>query len=138
MRAFVLDKAETAVFLERWFALLDLLLPNFLAEGKTQLNIALGCTGGQHRSVVLAERTADFVRSLGYPVAVSHRDIVKDRERADDGGARRSPSAEARAFRSCSAVCCAGGFDTTAVVTVADDGGSLRASPARTRHAAAG
>ena len=70
------------VFLDRWFALLDLLLPNFVAEGKTQLNIALGCTGGQHRSVVLAERTADFVRSLGYPVSVSHRDITKDRARS--------------------------------------------------------
>ncbi|MDO8847692.1 MAG: RNase adapter RapZ [Coriobacteriia bacterium] len=82
VRAFVLDKSETTVFLDRWFAMLDLLLPNFVAEGKTQLNIALGCTGGQHRSVVLAERTADFVRSLGYPVSVSHRDITKDRSRS--------------------------------------------------------
>ncbi len=82
VRMFVLGKEETGVFLERWFALLELLLPNYLAEGKTQLNIALGCTGGQHRSVVLAERTADFVRSLGYPVSVNHRDIVKDRTRS--------------------------------------------------------
>lgn len=82
VRTFVLDKEETTVFLERWFALLELLLPNYLAEGKTQLNIALGCTGGQHRSVVLAERTADHVRSLGYPVSVHHRDIVKDRTRS--------------------------------------------------------
>lgn len=81
VRAFVLDKPETEVFLERWFALLDLLLPNYLSEGKTQLNIAMGCTGGQHRSVVLAERTADFVRALGYPVTVGHRDIDKDRAR---------------------------------------------------------
>jgi UPF0042 nucleotide-binding protein len=82
VRAFVLDKEETAVFLERWFALLEMLLPNYLAEGKTQLNVALGCTGGQHRSVVLAERTADHIRSLGYPVSVNHRDIVKDRTRS--------------------------------------------------------
>ncbi len=82
VRTYVLDKSETTVFLDRWFALLDLLLPNFVAEGKTQLSIALGCTGGQHRSVVLAERTADFVRSLGYPVSVSHRDITKDRARS--------------------------------------------------------
>ena len=82
VRAFVLDKEETTIFIERWFALLELLLPNYLSEGKTQLNIALGCTGGQHRSGVLAERTAELVRSLGYPVNVSHRDIAKDRGRS--------------------------------------------------------
>lgn len=82
VRAFVLDKEETTIFIERWFALLELLLPNYLSEGKTQLNIALGCTGGQHRSVVLAERTAELVRSLGFPVNVSHRDIAKDRGRS--------------------------------------------------------
>lgn len=79
VRGFVLDREETNTFLERWFALLELLLPNYRAEGKSQLNIALGCTGGQHRSVVLAERTAEFARSLGYPASVSHRDITKDR-----------------------------------------------------------
>lgn len=81
VRAFVLDKEETTIFIERWFALLELLLPNYLSEGKTQLHVALGCTGGQHRSVVLAERTAELVRSLGFPVNVSHRDIAKDRSR---------------------------------------------------------
>lgn len=81
VRSFVLDKPETATFLERWYALLDFLLPNFLSEGKTHLNIALGCTGGMHRSVALAERTAEHVRGLGYPVTVSHRDIGKDRGR---------------------------------------------------------
>jgi UPF0042 nucleotide-binding protein len=79
VRSFVLDKPETAIFLERFYALLEFLLPNYLSEGKTQLNIAIGCTGGQHRSVVLAEKTAEYLRSLGYPAAVSHRDIAKDR-----------------------------------------------------------
>lgn len=81
VRAFVLEQPDTAPFLERWFSLLDLLLPRYLAEGKTQVNIALGCTGGQHRSVVLAESTAEHIRTLGYPVSVSHRDITKDRAR---------------------------------------------------------
>ena len=81
VRAFVLDRAETDVFLSRWFSLLELLLPNYRAEGKSHLNIALGCTGGMHRSVVLAERTADFARELGYPVTVTHRDMGKDRGR---------------------------------------------------------
>lgn len=79
VRGFVLDSEQTEIFLQRWFALLELLLPNYLAEGKSQLNIALGCTGGQHRSVVLAERTAEFARSLGYKASASHRDITKDR-----------------------------------------------------------
>lgn len=81
VRAFVLDKPETGMFLERWRSLLELLLPNYLSEGKSHLSVALGCTGGMHRSVVLAERTAEFIRELGYPVTVSHRDIGKDRGR---------------------------------------------------------
>ncbi|MRS11647.1 MAG: RNase adapter RapZ [Actinobacteria bacterium] len=81
VRQFVLDKAETAVFCDRWFALLEFLLPNYLAEGKSHLTIGLGCTGGQHRSVVLSERTAEFLRSLGYATSTTHRDITKDRER---------------------------------------------------------
>ena len=81
VRAFVLERAETDVFLSRWFSLLELLLPNYRSEGKSHLNIALGCTGGMHRSVVLAERTADFARELGYQATVTHRDMGKDRGR---------------------------------------------------------
>jgi len=81
VRSFVLEKPETETFLARWFALLEFLLPNYLSEGKTHLNIALGCTGGVHRSVALAEKTGTFIRDLGYPVSVSHRDIDKDKGR---------------------------------------------------------
>lgn len=79
VRAFVLDRQETKDFAERWFSLLDLLLPRYQAEGKTNLHIALGCTGGMHRSVVLAELTAEHLRPLGYAVNVTHRDIDKDK-----------------------------------------------------------
>ncbi|MBN1193101.1 MAG: RNase adapter RapZ [Coriobacteriia bacterium] len=81
VRSFVLGKPETTAFLERWFSLLELLLPNYVSEGKSQLSVALGCTGGQHRSVVLAEKTGEHLLSLGYQVSVSHRDIAKDRNR---------------------------------------------------------
>lgn len=81
VRSFVLDKEETGVFLARWFSLLEFLLPSYLSEGKNQLNVALGCTGGMHRSVALAERTAEYIRDLGYPVTIAHRDIGRDRER---------------------------------------------------------
>jgi len=82
VKKFVMDRTETGLFLEKWLPLLQDLLPNYLIEGKHHLSIALGCTGGMHRSVVLAEHTADFLRSLDYDVAVAHRDIRKDLDRA--------------------------------------------------------
>lgn len=78
VKTFVLDRPETKAFLEKWLDLLDLLLPDYVTEGKTHLHIAMGCTGGMHRSVVLAERVAEHLRSRGYSVNVTHRDIDKD------------------------------------------------------------
>lgn len=78
VRGFVLDRDETRAFLERWYSLLEFLLPRYLAEGKSHLFMAVGCTGGRHRSVVLAEETATWLRECGYTVVVSHRDIGKD------------------------------------------------------------
>jgi RNase adapter protein RapZ len=80
VREYVLSKPETMTFLERWLPLLDDVLPGYVLEGKHHLAIALGCTGGMHRSVVLAEVTATHLRARGYRVAVSHRDIGRDRE----------------------------------------------------------
>jgi len=80
VRRFVLEREEAGEFLEKWFDLLELLVPSYLMEGKTHLVIALGCTGGMHRSVTLAEETARFLSTHGFRVAVSHRDIAKDRE----------------------------------------------------------
>lgn len=81
VKEFVLGREETVQFLARWTELLRTLMPGYLMEGKSHLAISLGCTGGMHRSVALAEETAVFLRELGYVVAVSHRDIGKDRER---------------------------------------------------------
>jgi len=78
VKTYVLDRPETKVFLEKWLDLLDLLLPDYVTEGKTHLHIAMGCTGGMHRSVVLAERVAEHLRGRGYPVNVTHRDISRD------------------------------------------------------------
>ena len=80
VRRFVMERSETADFLKKWFDLLEMLTPSYLMEGKTHLVIALGCTGGMHRSVALAEETARFLSTHGYRVAVSHRDIGRDRE----------------------------------------------------------
>jgi UPF0042 nucleotide-binding protein len=81
VRDYVLAREETRKFLGAWFELLSVLMPGYQAEGKTHLSIAMGCTGGMHRSVVLAEETADFVRDLGYEAGVSHRDMGRDRGR---------------------------------------------------------
>jgi RNase adapter protein RapZ len=80
VRQFVLSKPETMTFLDRWLPLLDDVVPGYVLEGKHHLAIAMGCTGGMHRSVALAEVTATHLRARGYRVAVSHRDIGRDRE----------------------------------------------------------
>lgn len=76
VRDYVLYNSDTEQFLKRWKALLDCVMPGYVAEGKQQLAIAVGCTGGQHRSVVLAEQTGDYLRSSGYRVSVAHRDLA--------------------------------------------------------------
>jgi len=75
VRAYVLAQPETKVFLEKIDDLLALVLPAFVKEGKAYLTIAVGCTGGHHRSVVLAEEIAGLVRDLGYHPSVNHRDV---------------------------------------------------------------
>ncbi len=75
VRRFVLERKETEDFERKWFGLLKFLAPHYVAEGRSHLSIALGCTGGKHRSVVLAERTAGMLRGRGYTVTVTHRDI---------------------------------------------------------------
>lgn len=77
IRAFVLHNEQTALFLRKYFDLLDILFPQYEHEGKAHLNIAIGCTGGRHRSVVIADQLHRHVAALGYRVTVTHRDIDK-------------------------------------------------------------
>lgn len=79
VRQYVLDRPGTEEFLSRLRALLDFLLPRYLAEGKQHTTIAIGCTGGQHRSTAIAERLAKDYRKEGYSVSVQHRDMVTGR-----------------------------------------------------------
>lgn len=74
---FVLDNPKTKEFLDAWFRLLDAVMPGYVAEGKPQLSIAIGCTGGQHRSVAIAEATARYLEHQQYHVTISHRDLPR-------------------------------------------------------------
>ncbi|MGB9712901.1 MAG: RNase adapter RapZ [Dissulfurimicrobium sp.] len=78
VRNFVLGQKDTMEFLSRSEELLQFLLPRYRNEGKSYLVIAVGCTGGRHRSVVITEYLRDKFVSYGEEVIVSHRDI--DRE----------------------------------------------------------
>jgi RNase adapter protein RapZ len=77
VRDYVLGQEAAGPFLENLQALLQQLLPAYVAEGKAYLTIALGCTGGRHRSVAIAEEVASRLRAAGHRVGVLHRDIDK-------------------------------------------------------------
>jgi UPF0042 nucleotide-binding protein len=62
-------------FMTRLGSLLDVTVPGFLAEGKSYLTIAVGCTGGRHRSVVVVDELAEVFRDRGLPVTLDHRDL---------------------------------------------------------------
>ena len=75
VRAFVLDRPETSEFLDKLDDLLSMLIPAYIKEGKSYLTVAMGCTGGRHRSVVLAEELARRLGDHGMPTTVFHRDV---------------------------------------------------------------
>ncbi len=77
--SYVLKWSETQKFIEKLTALLDFIIPHYKREGKSQLVIGVGCTGGKHRSVTLAEHLKDYL-SKEYHVHSSHRDIKKDKK----------------------------------------------------------
>ena len=74
---FVIEHPKTQEFLKAWYALLDAVMPGYIAEGKPQLSIAVGCTGGQHRSVAIAEATARYLEGQHYHLSISHRDLPR-------------------------------------------------------------
>ena len=75
--SFVLGHPKTQEFMKAWCQLLDAVMPGYVAEGKALLSIAVGCTGGQHRSVAIANATASYLAGHGYHVSVSHRDMPR-------------------------------------------------------------
>ena len=78
VQRFLEEYEVTGQFMSRLESFLDFLIPLYTAEGKAYLTVALGCTGGKHRSVALAERLGRFLERRGLTYAVSHRDMGKE------------------------------------------------------------
>ena len=74
---FVMADPDTAPFLHKLYDLIDWSIPQYVEEGKAYLTIAIGCTGGRHRSVVVSEKLGQYLRDRDYRVLVQHRDVGK-------------------------------------------------------------
>ena len=72
-----MDSSDSKMFLERLTAFLDIAVPLYAKEGKSQLVIAFGCTGGKHRSVTFAELVGRYLKQKDYDCMITHRDINK-------------------------------------------------------------
>ncbi len=82
---YVMDNKITRDFMDAWLRLLDVAMPGYVAEGKARLSIAVGCTGGQHRSVAIANATAAHLKAQGYRVNLFHCDLPEAPTAPDQG-----------------------------------------------------
>lgn len=78
VKKFINSQSQTRELVARLSDLLFYLLPHYIREGKSYLTIAIGCTGGRHRSVAIAERIASMLEDGGYKIKISHRDIKRN------------------------------------------------------------
>ncbi len=81
VKDYVMKSEEAKIFDEKLDDLVEFLIPNYINEGKNQLVIAFGCTGGKHRSVTFANRLFEHLSAKNFSVLISHRDIDKDAKR---------------------------------------------------------
>ncbi len=78
---YVMQSEDAGIFLKQLYDMLVFLIPRYITEGKNQLVIAIGCTGGKHRSVTITNALYDRLKELDYSLKAEHRDIDKDRQR---------------------------------------------------------
>lgn len=78
VREYVLGFNETVGFLTRLYDMLEFLIPSYIKEGKSQLVVGIGCTGGRHRSVAISEALFSYLAGKEHRVVIEHRDIEKD------------------------------------------------------------
>jgi UPF0042 nucleotide-binding protein len=81
VKNYVMQFEVTQIFLSKLKDMISFLIPNYMQEGKNQLVVAIGCTGGKHRSVTIANALNKFLQNEGYSVVIQHRDIDKDSKR---------------------------------------------------------
>lgn len=81
VRDYVMSWEEAKIFRDKLIDMCEFLVPNYIKEGKNQLVIAVGCTGGKHRSVTFANELYNKLKSVGHSVIIAHRDIDKDSKR---------------------------------------------------------
>ena len=81
VRSFVMDHPTTKEFMQKWTDMLDFLIPHYREEGKRRLVIAIGCTGGAHRSVAIAEAVGKYLQEKGLPTEINHRDLLLEQAR---------------------------------------------------------
>ena len=74
---YVMRDPDSGLFLGKLYDLMAFSVPRYIAEGKAYLTVAIGCTGGRHRSVMVSENLGDFLRAQGYQTLVQHRDVSK-------------------------------------------------------------
>lgn len=77
VREYVCNSGETKKFLDKLFLFIDFLMPQFIEEGKSNLTISIGCTGGKHRAVVIGEELKRNLKEKDYQTRIYHRDIYK-------------------------------------------------------------
>ena len=81
VRDFVMNHPVTIEFMNKWKDLLSFLIPHYKEEGKHRLVIAIGCTGGVHRSVAITEAIGNYLQEQGYPTEINHRDMILEQSR---------------------------------------------------------
>lgn len=127
---YVLGQEVTQTFIAQFFGFLTYLIPHYRQEGKSNLNVAIGCTGGRHRSVAITHKLVEQLTEQNYYVLEKHRDIGKDEERYRIRQKKRPQDLAIVALGGGTGLSTLlRGFkeifqDLTAVVTVSDDGGS--------------
>ena len=75
VKDYVFEWPETNIFISKIIDMLEFLIPYYIREGKTQLILGIGCTGGVHRSVAIANKIGEILESHGHRVTISHRDL---------------------------------------------------------------
>ena len=81
VRTFVMEHPTTKEFMKKYTDMLDFLIPHYREEGKHRLVIAVGCTGGAHRSVAIAEAIGAWLKEKGLPTEINHRDLMIEQAR---------------------------------------------------------